>query len=65
MRIWLDVDDGHPPRGTIAGPGGAALPFVGWLALLALLGEIVDQASPDGRGDHTGPGWHTELAEDP
>lgn len=64
VRIWLDLDDGHPPRGRLAGPGTAAVPFVGWLALLALLEEAVEQPSPDRRRDEAGPGRHAELAED-
>jgi hypothetical protein len=41
-RIQIDLDGTEPPTGLVAGDGGAACEFHGWLDLLRVLAELVD-----------------------
>jgi hypothetical protein len=48
-RVELDIQAGEPIRGQLSASGMGALPFYGWLELVAAIQQIRHQsAGPDG-----------------
>jgi hypothetical protein len=45
-RIQIDLDTAEPPTGIAAGDGGVACEFHGWLDLLRVLADLVDDRRP-------------------
>lgn len=61
MRIEIWVDSSDPPAGRVE-EDGEALPFCGWIDLLAVLSRVVG-SSRDVEGEF-GAGTQAQLAED-
>jgi hypothetical protein len=43
VTLWLDADD--PPAGRVQAASAPALPFEGWLELLARLSQVFDDVT--------------------
>ena len=66
MRIELKLLPTRPPTGMVTA-GGRERPFVGWLGLLRVMSELVDELDRDVAGRLDGEldsGGDTELGED-
>jgi hypothetical protein len=51
MKLVIALTHHEPPTGTVEIDGSSPVPFAGWLGLMTLLGDVVDQASiPDVTG---------------
>lgn len=61
MRIEIQLDGTDPPVGRVSGDAGA-LPFQGWIDLLAVLSDVIGTAR-DEDGDF-GARAQPELGED-
>ena len=65
LRLWLDGDD--PVSGRVGFDAQGAVAFVGWLALLGLLEELVASGRTgtpgDGPGGQLGARGQPELGE--
>lgn len=59
IEIWVDATD--PPTGRV-GDHGEAVPFCGWIDLLAVLSGVLD-AARDEDGD-LGPRAQPEFGQD-
>ena len=45
LAVTIDLDAARDPvAGVLHGPDGLDRPFVGWLALLSLVGDLQDRA---------------------
>lgn len=64
MQLQLEINGSHPPVGHIEVAGRSRVPFMGWLGLLAALGDLLVEVPADGCCDEAGPGRDAELAED-
>jgi len=68
VEITIRLDELAPPVGEAGKAGSAARPFVGWLGLLALLGELLQTQPPaevpGSLGGEGHPGAEPDLGED-
>jgi hypothetical protein len=43
MNIQISMDTSQPPSGTVTAEGEVAQPFAGWLALIALISDLLGE----------------------